>query len=178
MIWVCRANSTKALTLALSTCGTTGRNKIIHRAQFVSLQTVQVGRVVAGDENDRRLLETRPLANQRGRFKAVHVRHVDVQQNDGEVIPQQLAERFDAVAGLDDALAQFGQNGLVRQQLSRLVIDQQNVDDLRGTVVADGFLAQLAVDVMCDMRDRYQFQRCSQTRMSDTNCSVLTGLAM
>ena len=40
------------------------------------------------DEDDRRVLGPLALANQRGRLEAVHLRHVDVEQDDGEVVFQ------------------------------------------------------------------------------------------
>ena len=62
------------------------KKHIIHRAEFVTFEAVQIGGVIAGNEYNRGFLETRPLPNESRRFEAVHVRHVHVQQNDSEVV--------------------------------------------------------------------------------------------
>ena len=37
------------------------------------------------DENDRRMFRAFALANEEGGFESVHSRHVDIEQNDGEI---------------------------------------------------------------------------------------------
>ena len=60
------------------------------------------------DEDDRRVLGPLSLANQGGRLEAVHFRHVDVEQDDGEVVLQQTAQGLAPGGRLDDVLAELG----------------------------------------------------------------------
>jgi hypothetical protein len=84
--------------------------------------------VDGGDEDDRRLLEARVLADHRRQLEPVELRHADVDQDDGDILLEQLLERFARRGGLDQILAKLGENRLVAQQLGRLVVDQQNID--------------------------------------------------
>ena len=61
--------------------------------------------------------------------------------------------------GLDQVLAELGEDDLVAQKLRRLIVDQQDVDFVHRSRSAGGF------------------QRCNQSRSAENNCSVLTGLA-
>jgi hypothetical protein len=58
-------------------------------------------------ENDRRVRRAPVLADQLGRLDAVHVRHVDVEHDDGELALEQLAQRFGAGADEDEILVEI-----------------------------------------------------------------------
>ncbi len=65
-----------------------------------------------------------------GRFKAVHARHVDVQQDHGKVVHQHLAQRFLARACRQHLvrflLRPLGQQTGQRKQAVGVVIDDQD----------------------------------------------------
>ena len=82
------------------------RGDEIHRSERVALGDMRII-VERGDENDRRVLGPLPLANQRGRLEAIHLRHVDVEQDHGEIVLQQTAQRLAAGKCLDDILPQL-----------------------------------------------------------------------
>ena len=77
---------------------------VIHRAHLVAAQPVEVGQLDGGDEDDRRLLEARMLADHRRQLEAVELRHADVDQHDGDVGLQQMLA---APRVPDDALIRF-----------------------------------------------------------------------
>ena len=137
---------------------------VIHRAESIAFEAVNVGGVIGGDKNDGRLFEPRPLPNQFRGFEAVHTGHVNVQQDDGEILLQKTFERLAPVSCFDNVLAQFKQNGFVGHQLSGLIVHKQNVDFIFL------HLNRLGAEASPYL--------CSHTRMSESNWSVFTGLAM
>ncbi len=101
------------------------------------------------------------LANHLGELKAVEVGHANVDQDDRDLVLEQLLERRLAGSGLDQIFPEFLQDHLIRHQLGRVIIDQENTDLL--------------------VRVRHvRFsgsQRCSHMRSAESSCSVLTGFA-
>ena len=79
---------------------------IIDRAHLIGAQAVDIGQVDGGDEDDRRLLEPRVLADHRRQLEAVELRHAHVNQDDGDILLEQLLERLPGRSGLDEILAQ------------------------------------------------------------------------
>ena len=72
---------------------------VVDRAHLVAAQPIDVGQQDRRDEDDRRLLEARMLADHRGELEAVELRHADVDQHDGDLVLQQdtrSASRADA----------------------------------------------------------------------------------
>ena len=65
-------------------------------------------------------------------LEPVHVGHVDVEQDHGEVVPQDLLERVRAGRGGDDVQPEFLEDRAVREDLLREVVDDQ---DARRVVV-------------------------------------------
>ena len=57
-----------------------------------------------GDENDRRFLEARVLVDHRRGFEAVHARHVDVEQDRGEIGFHEPLQRFGPRARVNEVL--------------------------------------------------------------------------
>jgi hypothetical protein len=133
---------------------------VVDRAELVALQAVHVGDVDRGDEDDRRALEARMLVDHARGLEAVHAGHVDVEQDQRELLLHQPLERVHAGTGLDQAFAQRLQDRAVREQPSRLVVDQQDVDR-RGRLGAR----------------RQRGQRCNHWRSTPSSWSVTTGLA-
>jgi hypothetical protein len=81
-----------------------------------------------GDEDDRDVDGALALADKLCGLKAVHPRHVDVEQDDREVVGEQRPQRLPPAVGADDVLPQFLQHRLQRQELVRLVVDDEDVD--------------------------------------------------
>ncbi len=105
------------------------RNRnVVDRSHRVAAQPVHVSQVNGGDEDDRRLLEARVVADHRGKLETVEIRHADVHQHDGDLALEQLLERLARRARLDQVLAELLEHHLVAQELGRLVVDQQDVD--------------------------------------------------
>jgi hypothetical protein len=103
---------------------------VVHRAALEAAQAVDVAEVHGGDEDDRRALVARVLADHRRQLEAVQLRHAHVDQHHGDVRAQQMLERLLARAGLDQGLPERGEDGLVAQELPRLVVHEQDVDRL------------------------------------------------
>jgi hypothetical protein len=68
------------------------------------------------------------LPDHRRQLVAIELRHHHVNQHDGDFLPQQAFECFGRRAHLDQVLPELAEDGLVGEQLRRLVIDQQDVD--------------------------------------------------
>ena len=68
------------------------------------------------------------LPHERRRLEPVESRHVDVEQDDGELPPQELPQGLAPGARADDVLAQLRQDHRQRQQLVRAVVDSQDAD--------------------------------------------------
>ncbi len=102
------------------------RQDVVDGAQRVPAR--HVGLVaVGGDEDDGRVLAARTGADQRRGLEAVHDRHVDVEEDDGEVAVEEVLERLLARERLDDVLAQLGEDGLDGDELVRVVVDHQDL---------------------------------------------------
>ena len=101
---------------------------IVDRAHLVAAKQVLVREADGRDEDDRRVLEARMLADHGGKLEAVHVRHAHIHQDDGDVGAQELVESLVRGGGLQEVLAEIGENDLIAQELRRLVVDQQDVD--------------------------------------------------
>src|SRR5262249_9737960 len=115
------------LDLGAQHLGHDRREDVIDGAQLVALGGVHlVGE--GGDEDDGRVGGLLAAADERGRLQAVHARHVDVEQDDGEVLFQHAAQRLLAGARKDEVLPQLAQDGLHDEQLLRQIIDDQDVD--------------------------------------------------
>src|SRR5947209_20116417 len=103
-----------------------------------------------------------PLPSEGRGIKAMHPRHVHVQKHRGEIVVQEMPERFFARSGADNVLIQLRQHYFVSQQLVGAIVDYEN--------------ANFAVRHGCSLA--FLNHRTSQFLSSDSNSSVSTGLAM
>ena len=72
------------------------------------------------------------FADHGGKLEAIELRHAHVDENDGDVLLEKLLQSLAGGRRFDEILTELGKNGLVAQELCRLVIDQQNVDLVGG----------------------------------------------
>ena len=131
---------------------------VVDRAHLVAAQPVDIADLDGGDEDHRRLLEARMLADHGGELETVQLRHADVDQDDRDFVLEQVFQRLAAGRGDDEVFVELLQDHFIGEQLGRLIVDQQDVD----------------LFVVCHW---LVHQRCSHMRMASSNCSVLTGLA-
>jgi len=68
--------------------GYDGCKNEVDRSEVVAAAHIRLRLVERGDEDDRRQLRTRALADELGGLKSVHDRHANVEQHDGELIAQ------------------------------------------------------------------------------------------
>jgi hypothetical protein len=179
------ASSTKTATFDRTNSGTTGFTN--------GLRLALIG---GGEEDDRRVARLVPLPDERGRLEAVHLGHLDVEQHDRELVGEEPLQRLAPGAGLDEILAEALEHRLERDQVGRLVVDQQDVDAVGwivGLTAAGAGLAlrrrdpgrclgqrpelslQLAVRPANHPSARHRY---SHTRRSESSWSMSTGLAM
>jgi hypothetical protein len=78
------------------------------------------------EENNRRVLGAFALPDERGRFEAVQIGHVHVEQNDGEIVGKQPAQCFAAGVHRHYRLVQSFQDHRQRKQLIGNIVDQQD----------------------------------------------------
>ena len=101
--------------------------QIIHRADFVALQPIEIGEMHAGHEDDRRAPEAGMVANHLRQLEAVEFRHADVHNDDGELGLEKLIERFPRRVRRDEVRVQPVENGAIAQELRGLVVDHEHI---------------------------------------------------
>ena len=81
----------------------------VHGPEAVAAQHLLVVGAVAGEEDDRRAAGAPPLADERRGLEAAHPRHLDVEDDDREVLVQEVPERLLAGARERDPRRQAAQ---------------------------------------------------------------------
>ena len=115
---------------------------VVDRACRIAAEDVLLVLGDRGDEDDRDVLRPLALLDQRRRFEAVEHRHLDVQQDDRGIVPQQLAERLLAGVGVEEVLLERLEDGLEREQVLGPVVDEQDVAHLVARASADVSVAR------------------------------------
>ena len=92
------------------------------------------------DDRDRR--RARAALDQLGRLEAVHVRHLDVEQDAREVAVEQLAQR--GLSGLhgDELLVERLERRLERQQVLGAIVDEEDAGVIHDTHACTSDAAQ------------------------------------
>ncbi len=119
-----------------------------------------------GQEDDGRGLRLAPLADQAGRFIAVHGRHVDVEQDDGKVVLKHQFQGFFARRRRDQGLTQFFEDGLIDQKIAGPIVHQKNFFRRRRCCRGRGHTIKVRVE---------GHQRCNHARSTVIICSESTG---
>ena len=96
-----------------------GHRNVVHCAHLVAAQPVHVRQMDRGDEDHRRLLEPRMLADHCRELEPVEIRHADVDQDDGDLGLEQIFERLATGRGLDQVLAELTQDHLIAREAFR-----------------------------------------------------------
>ncbi len=78
------------------------------------------------------------LPDERRGLEAVHVRHLHVQQDHGEVMGEEPLQRLAPGLRLDQVLPQPLEHRLERDEVGGLVVDQQDVDAVVRRVAGSG----------------------------------------
>ena len=112
--------------LGAQNLGHDGDRDIVDGPDFVATQPIELGDLGPGDEDDRRTLETGMLAHEPRHLESVHPRHVDVEEEDSEIVLEQPSERIGAGGRQDAVHVQDGEDGFVGQQARRLVVNQEH----------------------------------------------------
>ena len=129
-----------------------GLEDVVDGARLVAAGHLGDVRAHRGQEDDRRRAAALAPADELRGLEAVHARHLDVEQDDGEVLLQQRLERLLARPCGPQADLQRLEHRRQREQVLRAVVDEQ---DARRVVY-----------------------RCSHTRMRESSWSTSTGLVM
>src|SRR5271170_6422075 len=115
-----------------------------------------------GNKDDGCLLKARMLANHVRQLEAIQLWHADVHEYDGNVGLQKAFERVATGICPDEVLAELIEDSFIADQLTRLIIDHEDVDLV---LVVQGGL-WFAYD---QFLHRY---RCNHIRNAESNCSV------
>ena len=105
-----------------------GLEEVVHRAHRVGAQLRHLPARQGGEEEDGRVAAALALADELRRLEAVHLRHDDVQQDDGEVLVSRWRSASRPLRAGDEPLPQRRQRGLQRQQPLGLVVHQEDGD--------------------------------------------------
>ena len=101
---------------------------IVHGAHLVAAQPVHVGQVDRGNEDDGGPLEPRMLTDHGRKLEAIQLRHAHVDQDDGNVVPQQMIERLARGCRHQKVLVQLLQDHFVGEELGGLIVHQEDID--------------------------------------------------
>src|SRR5579871_1534105 len=101
---------------------------VINRAELITAQPVDVLDLDRRDEDDRRFLKTRMLADHLGELEAVEFRHADVDQDHRDVVLEEKRQRLTRRGRLHQVFVELAQDDFVGEQLFRLIVDQKDVD--------------------------------------------------
>ena len=113
--------------------------QVIHGAHFVTAKAGNGILVGAGQENDRGIARPLAAANQPRRCKAIHARHIHIQQDDGKIFlqdgPQSVLSGY---RGNNIAIRAF-EHHAQREEQAGIVFDDQDIAYRRvGNVDAPG----------------------------------------
>src|SRR4051794_34060664 len=100
--------------------------EVVDGADRVAAEDLLALLVDGGQEDDRDVLRALALLDQLGGLESVHPRHLDVEQNHGEVVVQQAAQRLLARGRAHGPQAERLQHRLEGQQVLGLVVDEQD----------------------------------------------------
>ena len=100
----------------------------VDRADGIAAEDLGVAAVEGRQEDDRGVLRAVAPADQRRGLEPVHARHLDVEQDDGEVPVEQPLQRLGAGLGPDQVLAEVGEDGLQGEEVLRAIVDHEDVD--------------------------------------------------
>jgi hypothetical protein len=103
-----------------------GLGDIVHRPLHVAPDDGGLVLVHRGHEDDGRAPVPLPLPDEPGGLEAIHSRHHRVQEDDGEVLPEQTSERLLAGDGLHHGHPERRQYGLQRDEVGGVVVHQQH----------------------------------------------------
>ena len=116
------------LDLGAQNLGNDWHRHVIDGPHLIGAQAIDVRQMDGRDEDDRGALEPRMLADHRRQLEAVELRHAHVDEDDRNLLLEQVFQRFLGRSGFDQPLVQPGEDGLIAQELGRLVVDQQDID--------------------------------------------------
>jgi hypothetical protein len=103
------------------------RLDVVDRSECVAARRMVVDVGGRGDEDDRRVGRPRPPADQRCQLETVQLRHVDVEQHQREVAPEQQAQCIRTRRRLEHDDRQIGKRRLERQPLVGPVVHDQDL---------------------------------------------------
>jgi hypothetical protein len=108
--------------------GDDGLEEEVDGADRVALEDLRLGAAIGGGKENRDVARSLALADELGGLDAVHARHLDVHEDEREVLLQKALQCLLTRARLDEVLAEILEHGLEGQEVRRVVVDQEDVD--------------------------------------------------
>ena len=102
--------------------GVEGLEDVVDRTRRVTPEHLLLVLRDRGDEDDRHVARAFALLDQRRRVEAVELGHLHVEQDHGDLVPQQLPQRILAGMRVDEVLAERLQDGLEGEQVLGAVV--------------------------------------------------------
>jgi hypothetical protein len=103
-------------------------DQVIDRADGIAPYGVVLTAVRSSEKKDGCVTRLVALPDEERGFEAVHLRHLDVQKDDCEIVCQKPLEGFPPGLRLDEILSQPLKHGLQRHQVRGLIVHQEDVD--------------------------------------------------
>jgi hypothetical protein len=99
---------------------------VIHGAGGIAAEDVVRLLADGRDEDDRDVLRALPLLDELGGLETVHPRHLDVEEDHGEIVLEQALERFFSGACVDHIELERVEHRVQRHEVLGLVVDEQD----------------------------------------------------
>ena len=103
-----------------------GLEHIVHRSRRVAAEDVHVVLVVRREEQDRDARRARAAADERGHLVAIHARHLHVEQDHGEILPEGPAQGFLRGVCQDHVDCRISEDLRGGEQIALIVVDDQD----------------------------------------------------
>ena len=105
--------------------------QVVHGAVRVPLEHVRRLAAQRGDEDDRHVTGLLALLDQLGGLQPVELRHLHVEEDDRERLPEQVQQGFFAGPRLHDARAERLEDRFQREEVLGAVVDDQHAANWR-----------------------------------------------
>ena len=101
---------------------------VIDAADGITLADVDIALADGCQKNNRSMFGFVALADQRCRLESVNVGHCNIEQNNGNFIPEKILQRLRARSRFHEVLAEPLQDSFESEQILAPVVNEKNVD--------------------------------------------------
>ena len=101
-----------------------GFRQVIDGAERIPFENMLLGLVDGRQKNNRCVLRFFTFTNQRGCFEAVDTGHIDVQNDEGEIVVKEKSQSIESGSCANQVLSKVAQQRFQRNEVFNVIIDQ------------------------------------------------------